>query len=160
ISAASTVVTSPDGRVKIELSVQKVGDTEAVPCYRVLFGDAEIISYSRLGVALGDGTNLGGPCVIGGSETRSHRDSYSQFPGKRREVTDHCKEAVVRLRETSAPGRRWEVVLRAYDDGAAFRYRFPAQDGWNKLVLGSEQTEFQLAGNPRAFALPLNSFTT
>ncbi len=153
-------VSSPDGRVKIELTLRRAGEADAVPHYRVLFGGTEVVGFSRLGVLLGDNTALGGPCAVEGVETQSRRTSYTQFPGKRREVVDHCDEAVVRLRETTGPGRKWEVVLRAYDDGAAFRYRFPAAEGWDKLVLAGERTEFDLSSALRAVAEPLNGFTT
>jgi alpha-glucosidase len=159
-AAPRVTIPSPDGRVRIELALQQAGDTALVPHYRVLLGDTEIVGPSRLGVVLDDGTALGGPCEIDKIETRSHRESYTQFPGKRREVRNHCTETIVRLRETAKPGRKWEVVLRAYDDGAAFRYRFPVQDGWDKLVLAEEKTEFRVPASARAFALPLNGFTT
>src|SRR5262249_26784695 len=58
------------------------------------------------------------------------------------------------------PNRRWEVVLRTYDDGVAFRYRFPAQEGWAELAVAGERTRFALPAGTRAYALPLNGFTT
>ena len=67
---------------------------------------------------------------------------------------------MVRLRETTGPKRTWEVVLRAADDGAAFRYRFPEQAGWDDLAIKQERTEFRLPAAAKAFALPLNSFTS
>jgi alpha-glucosidase len=88
-------------------------------------------------------------------------------PGKRRQVIDHCAEAVITLREQSTPKRQWEVVLRAYDDGIAFRYRFSAPAAGDlrskpdvKLGIADERTEFALPAEARAFPLPLNSFTT
>src|SRR5262245_46314123 len=55
---------SPDGRVRIEVALRKTGDTNAVPHYRVTFGEAEVIGYSRLGVELEGGGALGGPCEM------------------------------------------------------------------------------------------------
>src|SRR5262245_63732326 len=159
-AAPPVTVASPDGRVRIELGLRRDGDADRVPHYRVLFRDTELIGPSRLGISLGDGTALGGPCEIVAVDTRSRRETYVQFPGKRREVTDQCTEAVIRLRESSRPGGTWEIVLRAYNDGAAFRYRFPAQAGRDKLVIAGEQTGFSVPAEARAFALPLNGFTT
>jgi alpha-glucosidase len=151
---------SPDGRVRIEFTLRRAGGADAVPHYRVTFGDAEVVGPSRLGVELDGGAALGGPCAVEGVEPRPVRETYTQTPGKRREVTSRATEVVVRLRETTPPGRRWEVVLRASDDAAAFRYRFPAQDGWPRLVVTRERTEFRVPATARASALPLNSFTT
>jgi alpha-glucosidase len=159
-AAPPVAVSSPDGRVKIELALRRARDAGGVPHFRVLFRDSEIIGFSRLGIDLGDGKVLGGPCEIVAVESRSRRETYSQFPGKRREVIDHCTEAIVRLRESSPARRQWEVALRAYDDGVAFRYGFLSQAGWDRLVIAGERTEFVVPVGTRAFALPLNGFTT
>ena len=64
------------------------------------------------------------------------------------------------MRERAAPARRWEVVVRAYDDGIAFRYRFPAQEGWSRLEIAGERTAFRLPDGAVAYAAPMGSFTT
>ena len=64
------------------------------------------------------------------------------------------------MRERAAPARRWEVVVRAYDDGIAFRYRFPAQEGWSRLEIAGERTAFRLPEGAVAYAAPMESFTT
>jgi alpha-glucosidase len=153
-------VHSPNGQLRIELFLQRRGETDSVPYYRVFFKDRAIILPSRLGVELAEGTALGGPCVIDSVESRAIRAEYTVFPGKRRHILDQCTETVVALRERTPPGRRWELVLRAYDDGVAFRYRFPAQDNWPRVAIANERTEFAFPDEARAFALPLNSFTT
>jgi alpha-glucosidase len=126
----------------------------------VTFGDTEVVAYSRLGADLADGTFLGGPCEMSAVEEKSVRETYVQVSGKRREVAAHASEVVVRLRELTPSHRTWDVVLRAYDDGAAFRYRFPMQEGWSLLAIKQERTEFRFPADARAFALPLNGFTT
>ena len=59
-----------------------------------------------------------------------------------------------------APARRWEVVIRAYDDGVAFRYRLAAQEGWDRFAIAGERTRFHLPGDALAYVLPLNGYTT
>ena len=79
-----------------------------------------------LGVRLADGALLG--CRLRAGRSRNGRRStkaFEQFPGKRRLVTDRCNETTLTLRERGEPRRRWQVVVRAYDDGVALRYRFP-----------------------------------
>jgi alpha-glucosidase len=146
--------------VRIEFFLQRRPEVEAAPHYRVLLRDQPIVLASRLAIDLGDGAGLGGPCEVTEIETRSIRDEYTQFPGKRRKVVAQASEATVHLRETTRPNRHWEFVLRAYDDGVAFRYRFPAQDGWKSLVLADERTEFTFRDDARCWLQPLNGFTT
>lgn len=161
LSAAVPIsVSSPDGRVRIEFALRRAAGADNSPNYRVLFRDEEIVSLSPLGVSLGDGTALGGTCEIEGTESRHVHEAYTQFPGKRREVTSDANEVVVHLREKTPPGRKWDVWLRSADDGAAFRYAFPRQDGWEQLVIAGERTDFAVPVAVKAYALPLNSFTT
>jgi alpha-glucosidase len=156
----TVAVRSPDNRVRVELALESLQGTEAVPVYRVTFRDKPVVRTSRLGVDLVDAPPLGGPCTLEGVQTHSRHDTYTMYPGKRRRVVDHCTEAVVTLRERTPPGRRWELVLRAYDDGVAFRYRFPAQGGWDRLAVAGERTELVLPEETRGYALPLKGFTS
>ena len=51
---------------------------------------------------------------------RTERDTTWTNPfGKRKNVRDHYRELVLKLRDGSRP---FEVVLRAFDDGIAFWY--------------------------------------
>src|SRR5262245_45088 len=160
VDTPAVAALSPDGQVRIELALGRHGDVEAVPHYRVFFRGRAVVLTSRLGLDLADGPPLGGPCVVESVQAHSRHQTYTQVPGKRRRLHDHGSEAVVALRERTPPGRRWEVLLRAYDDGAALRYRLPKQDGWDALAVAGERTEFALPPDARAFALPLNGFTT
>jgi alpha-glucosidase len=157
---AVLAVRSPDGKVSIELLLQGHGGSDGTPAYRISFQDRPVVLPSRLGLALAGGPSLGGPCLVESVQTSSRHQQYVMYPGKRRQVVDHFNEGVVSLRERAPPGRRWQIELRAYDDGAAFRYRLPAQQGWPRLVLADERTEFRLPEDASGWALPLNSFTT
>ena len=159
-STPPVVATSPDGRIRAEVSLDTSAEGASLPHYRVSFRGRPVALPSRLGIDLADGTTLGAGSTIEGVKTRTFHETYTQFPGKRSRVEDHGSEAVIALRERAAPSRRWEVVLRAYDDGAAFRYRFPAQEGWSRLEIAAERTGFRLPEGALAYALPLNSFTT
>ena len=151
---------SPDGRVRIGFTLEKAGETESVPHYSVSYDGKSVVPASRLGVNLGDGTALGGACEIVKGEISKVHEEYVQVSGKRRDVVADATQMVVTLKEKAAPGRVWEVIFRAYNDGAAFRYHFPKQEGWDNLVIANERTEFRFAPETRAYALPLNGYTT
>ena len=136
------------------------GAGRASPVYSVSFRGKPIIVSSGLGIELSGSPGLGRDSTIEGIETRSINESYHQHPGKRSRVVNHCEETVVTLRERAAPSSRWEIILRAYDDGVAFRYRFPAQKGWDGLAITGERTRIRMPGNALAYALPLRGFTT
>ena len=147
--------TSPDRQTRIELFLTERGGGQASPAYSISFRGRPVVLPSRLGIDLAGGQGLGRDSTIAEVRTRAINETYSQHPGKRSRVIDHCEEVVVTLRERAEPAWRWEVVLRAYNDGVALRYRFPAQEGSQRLAIAGERTQIQLPGNAQAYALPL-----
>jgi alpha-glucosidase len=153
-------VASPDGCVRAEVLLRATSEGAAVPHYRVTLNGCPVILDSPLQVDLADGSTLGTDCTIESCKTTTLHAEYEQRPGKRSHIVDHCAEVIMSLRERAKPSRRWQLVIRAYDDGIALRYVLPAQDGWPSLVLAGERTVFTFPPDASAFALPLNSFTT
>ena len=153
------VATSPNGKVRLEF-ILLPGTHPLVPGYRVTWGESEVIGPSQLGVELEGEPALGAATVIEGTDTRTIDESFEQVTGKQRNVTSRATELVVRLRETVAPQRRWEVVLHAEDDGVAIRYRFPAIKGDDNLAIRQELTEFHLPATAHTTALPVKNYTT
>ena len=137
--------TSPNGRIRIELSLRGSDGASQQLVYRVFLQDRPVVLPSALEVRMADGSTLGTDCTIEKDETRQIDATFEQFPGKRRTVVDRGNETTLWLRERGATPRSWQVVVRAYDDGVALRYRFPAQDGWRSLELAEERTEFQFS---------------
>lgn len=157
---APVVVRSPDGRVAIEVSTRAVPGGAGRLQYRVSLARRPAIEASDLGMRLGDGTELGRDSELVGSSTRKIDASFEQFPGKRRHVVDRANETTLTLREHGARPLTWQLVARAYDDGVALRYRFPAQPGWPVLELAAERTQFAFPAGAVATMLPLKDFTT
>ncbi|MCK7476718.1 MAG: glycoside hydrolase family 97 N-terminal domain-containing protein [Candidatus Moduliflexus flocculans] len=77
-----------------------------------------------------------------------------------RTVPDRYNELVVALRERNAPNRRVDVVLRAYDEGVAFRYVLPKQEALGEFTLAAENTGFYFTAEARALALNLGRWDT
>jgi len=153
-------VNSPDGRLTMDVFLDPAEQAVSAPHYRVSFDGRPIVEKSALRVDLADGSTLGSDCMIDNSETRAIRSEFRQHPGKRSKVVAECVEATITLRERGPRARKWQLVCRAYDDGVAFRYRFPSQEGWPPRVLAGERTTFLVPAGASAFTLPLKSFTT
>ena len=156
-SAPLASLTSPGGEVAAEIATE---GGEGALSYRVTFRGKPVVESSPMGVVLADGTALGENTAIEEVRVEEFREEYRQHPGKRSRVLNHYREAVFTLRENGDEPRTWELVVRAYDDGLAFRYRFPEQEGVDELAIAGERTGFRLPGDADAHALPLASFTT
>ena len=50
------------------------------------------------------------------------------------------------------------LIVRAFDDGIAFRYEFPEQKAWDSYVMYDERTQFNLQGNPMALLMYLPGY--
>lgn len=150
------LVRSPDGRIELEVSARPPGPLR----YRVTFAGRTVVDASRLGNRLDDGTVLGRDVEVTAAETAGIDRTFEQPPGKRRHVADRANELTVSLRERGRRPFEWQLVVRAYDDGVALRYRFPAQPGWRNLELAEELTEFRFPETAVATLLPLANFTT
>jgi alpha-glucosidase len=154
------VVQSPDGRVHVELFARAASGAPGQLQYRVTSWDQPVVAASNLGVRLKDGTELGRNSMVVGSKSLAIDSSFEQFPGKRRQVIDRAIETTLTLRERGAKPLEWQLIVRAYDDGVALRYRFPKQPGWSNLQLAGELTEFVFPADAVATMLPLPGFTT
>ena len=73
--------------------------------------------------------------------------------GQNSEIRDHHKELWVALKQEKS-GRLLNIRFRLFNDGLGFRYEFPVQSSLRHFTLKEELTEFQLAGNHKAFWIP------
>lgn len=158
--ALPIVVESPDRRVVATVTTEGEAD-RAEPRLAVTYRGRPVLLPSRLGVDLVDEPAIGVGSSIQAVETREVRETYRQFPGKRREVIDHHREASIRLHDRiGSDVCPWELVVRVSDDGVAFRYGFLGKSGANDIRIAGERTQFRLPDDARCVAMPVKSFTT
>jgi alpha-glucosidase len=67
-------------------------------------------------------------------------EQYVVVHGKRSHCANRANEVTVLFE--NGKGSKLELVIRAYDDGLAFRYRFP--DGHDSLVVNEEMTAYTI----------------
>ncbi|MFB3922992.1 MAG: glycoside hydrolase family 97 protein [Terriglobia bacterium] len=159
----SLVVTSPDSNVKIEFQLKSNPQPYLPgerPYYRVSYKGALVLADSPLGLDFKGGQPLDRDLEIIGSERKSEDTTWENRFGAKRQVRDHYNQLSVSLRERHAPGRRVDLIFRAYNEGAAFRYVLPKQEALDKFTLSSENTGFYFREPAYAYALNLGSYTT
>lgn len=132
-------VTSPDGELTITLAT----DVEGAMSYSVLRNGDLMVGMSPLGLVatthdLSSGVSLGAPTSVSIDET------YDMPTGKRSARRVLGNQVVVPIRDDD--GARAELVLRAHDDGVAFRYRLL---GEGDAEVQSERTGFAIPGRGR-----------
>lgn len=153
VSAQQNVsVSSPDGKLKFLLKI-----TPETVSYEVNYKKQLLVENSLLGFSFDNG-EFGSNLKTGKVRRKSIDETYELVVGKVSSARNHCNEMIVPLQEKEAPGRLINLVVRAFNDGVAFRYEFPEQEGWNSYVMYDEKTQFRLNDNPMALLMYLPGY--
>jgi alpha-glucosidase len=163
LAKQSIELKSPDGKISVifELKENPQPYFPGVRAYYcVSYQGKGIIADSPLGLDFKDAKPLDRDFDLVGESRESHDSTWENPFGARRNVRDHYNQLAVSLRERQAPNRQLGLIFRAYDEGVAFRYELPLQDGLHDFILSSENTGFYFARDSFAYALNLGSFNT
>jgi alpha-glucosidase len=158
-------VASPDGQIVVILST---GPAKPEPApgpprpvvdslrYGVEFHGKTLFEDSVLGLKL-EGQSPLGPGMRQLSEQKGSADeSYTIPVGKTSAVRNHYNSARADFQD--ATGRKISVEVRAYDDGAAFRYVVPEQAAIKDVRIEHELTEFRYSKDATLYPLILDGF--
>ncbi|HEX8502918.1 MAG TPA: glycoside hydrolase family 97 protein, partial [Pyrinomonadaceae bacterium] len=152
--AGATKLRSPNGRVEVTFALDRVG----APAYSVGYDGRAVVVPSSLGLVFKEGGPLSAGMRVTGMRRRAHDSWYPLVAGKASRARDRYRELSVSLEEAAGARRRLELVFRAYDDGAAFRYRIPAQGALKEFEIVDEKSEFRFAENHESWAMRLRTF--
>jgi alpha-glucosidase len=144
-------VASPDGRNEVTVAIR-----EGRLNYSLTRDGRVMILPSLLGFEFRGSAPLRDALRITDTTRQSHDEWWTQPWGEVARVHDHHNELAVTVEETTARRRRFIVRVRAFNDGAGFRYELPEQPGLREFVISNELTEFALADNARAWWIPSN----
>ena len=135
-AGADTIATvfSPDSSIVVNVSL---GDKGAI-YYNVQHGGRTLISDSRLGLRAAN-MNFTEGLTFTGCDTAAIDETYTLPVGKRSSYLNRCNEMTVHFRKTI---RRFDVVVRAYDDGVALRYAISGGRGGYTVTADSTQVCF------------------
>ncbi|MET3666135.1 glycoside hydrolase family 97 catalytic domain-containing protein [Caulobacter sp. 1776] len=130
-------IVSPDGRVRLRLSVDARG-----PAWSVTRVGRPVLAASSLGLVLADGRRLGPGARLAGVTRRRERGDWVPTYGIRARYDQACSELTAEFVQPDM-GVRFAVVARAYDHGCAVRYVLRAAPG-GAMKLAGEATGFVL----------------
>ncbi len=157
---------SPDGKLAVTLALMKPEDKTAYPgdevglFYRIEHGAegrrVEVLPWSPLGIVRDDADFTRGLTHQGAGRVREIDETYALAHGKQSKCRARAREQAVSFE--NADGKPLEVILRAADDGVAFRYRFP-NDGDEPRTVVRETTGFRLPADSVAWMAPYSEST-
>jgi len=129
-------VMSPEGNVSLSFT------NEDQMTYQVRYKDKQIILPSNLGLVFEtyDFSSL----VIESVEETSFSETWSPIWGQQSLIENNYNQVIVHLKEREN-NYLLDLLFRLYDDGLAFRYILPHQEGIDEILLMDEKTEFKIA---------------
>jgi len=148
---AQVRVASPDGRTEVTVGVR-----EGRLYYGITRDARQLITPSLLGFEFRGAPPLRDGLRVTDTARQTHDETWTQPWGEVARVRDHHNELAVSVEEAAAPGRRFTLRVRAFDDGVGFRYEVPEQPGLGAFEISDELTEFALADNAHAWWIPSN----
>lgn len=139
-------ISSPDSGITLTTKA-----TDGKLFYSVTYNGKPIISDSRLGAELKRG-EFAGALELTDAKTSSFDETWKPVWGDFSEYRNHYNELTLNLSEADKGKHSMQVILRAYDDGVAFRYVFPEQKGLAKIGIKRELSEIAIVSeNPTAW---------
>lgn len=147
-SLAQTL-TSPDGNLVMDfhLSVDKT------PVYSLKYKGKDVIRESKMGFQIRPSFDFSKNFRIVETKEDASDTTWNPVWGQNSVIRDNHKELFVAL-EQEGTGWLLNIRFRLFDDGLGFRYEFPVQKELRHFTINEEVTEFQLAGDHKAFWIP------
>ncbi len=145
MSHEGMVVRSPEGGNRLYFEL-----IDGQPHYTLMRNGDTIIRPSSLGLLLDKGDFTSDFEVIS-VEKNSNDESWVQLWGEDSLVENRYNEMVVSLRKRTAEKSRLQLIFRAYDDGVAFRYHMPEQQGIDDVVILDEKSSYRLVEGAAAW---------
>lgn len=143
---------SPDNNIEILFKLNEKGE----PLYSISYDGNVFLNWSKLGLNFKDSGMLNSGFTITSVGRNIIDETFRIFSGKSKYSRNYCNETRVSLEEKNSPFRKLDVYLRAYNDGAAFRYGIPQQPEINSFEISTEETYYNFAGDYRCWAMKKN----
>ena len=132
-------VASPDGNFRFELRVEN-----SLPSYRAYFKNKEIIGKSTLGFDFSGQENSLNELTIKDAKVTKVETHWKPVYGEKNQYPEHYQQAIVSFSSSDRENSIFQLNIRVYNEGIAFRYEF---QNAKQTTINAELTEFALPTN-------------
>lgn len=147
-------VKSPDQKLEIKVLFSRTGDTCDLS-YQVQYLDKPIVLQSKLGITSGI-ADWGKEMKASLFATSSTDTTWKPVYGEKALYRDRYNESVISLKHVSNERKEMRLIVRAYNEGIAFRYFFPEhREGGHYVHITSEQTQFRMPAGTLGYYTPM-----
>ncbi len=153
--AQSITVSSPNDRIQLTIN------NDAKLSYSVVFNHQQVIDVSPLGFELKDEPAMDGNFTILSQETETVDQAWKPVVrSKHAEIEDHYNQLTLKLKEKDGSQRRMDLMVRAFDDGVAFRYKLYRAERIGNREITKELTGFNIPGDPKSWIVEYGGYSS
>jgi len=138
----NVVVKSPNLKIKVEL-INTAGDWSLKATYLKDGKESEVIPLIGLGLSRSDQDFKKELKFLKADKQQTIKDQYTAIHGKRALCSNSATEVTVSFENPTKA--KLNLIVRAYNDGLAFRYEFPEKTG--TFVINDEITSYSIASD-------------
>lgn len=154
-NAQIITVKSPNSKIEITIS-----NNEKLT-YSVSYNGKAIMNPSQMGFEFKDELPMTGNFTIADQSVNNFNETWIPVvKSKHAEVVNNYNELQLTLKEKSGPMRQMEFFVRAYNDGAAFRYKLSRSAKVGDRQIVKELTTFNIPGDPKAWIVEYGGYSS
>ena len=146
---------SPDGSTEMTVELLTGGTLQ----YRAEQNGVENIGTSPLGLITSVGDFSKGLVFKEASAVKEINDSYTMITGKSDVYTDHCKEQTITFTLKNDDSVEFDLIVRVYDDGTAYRYAVRTEEEGAEIRISDETSGLQLPEGADVYWMDYSSST-
>jgi alpha-glucosidase len=147
-AAGNLTTTSPDGKIRMITEPKSAGTLR----YTLEADGKPLIESSTMGLQVdGPGNIPGTDWEITGTTSRNVDEVWKPVWGKRTLVLDRFQETTIDLAGKGAPFDQFRIIIRAYDEGVAFRYEIPESAKGGSARATTDLSTFTFGGDYTAW---------
>lgn len=148
IKAEASEVTSPDGKIKVNVGIDK-----GRVFYTVNRNDAVVMDTSFVSLDFKEG-HIGHKAKIIGIENDSKDEKWETVWGEEKFIRNNYNELKVNFVEEDSVPIYFSMVFRVFDDGVGFRYSIPEQESVSNITILDEDTQFSIGEDALSWSIP------
>ena len=111
----------------------------------------KLISKSQLGIKFKNGLSLIDDFKYVEAKSNIVDQTWEQLWGEQKLIRNNYNEAIVSFESTSETNKQIDIIIRAYNDGIAFRYHVKKVGETKELTISDEITEFDFVEDAKSW---------
>ena len=154
-NSQNIIVKSPDSKIVVTIS-----NNEKL-IYSVTYNGRNIVNPSQLGFEFKDELSMTGNFTIVDQSVKNLNETWAPvIKSKHAEIVNNYNELLLVLKEKSDLMRQMEFYVRAYNDGAAFRYKLSRSAKIGDRQITKELTTFSIPDDPKAWIVDYKGYSS